>query len=140
IANPRNPKQIFAGTDWGLYFTDDVTAASPVWSRVENGLPHSMVWDLQINRGNTTLSAWTRGRGAYVWPLPASVSPTPAATATATSTPTATASATASPTPTASATASPTPTATATPTATPAQLLNISTRANVLTGDNLLVG
>jgi hypothetical protein len=138
IANPNIPKQVFAGTDWGLYYTDDITAASPVWSRFENGLPHSMVWDLQIDRGATTLSVWTRGRGAYVWLLPASASPTATPTATATATPTATA--TASPTPTATATASPTPTPSATPTATPAQLLNISTRAQVLTGDNILIG
>jgi dockerin type I repeat protein len=25
---------------------------------------------MQIDRGNTTLSVWTRSRGAYVWPLP----------------------------------------------------------------------
>lgn len=162
IVNPNIPKQVFAGTDWGLYYTDDITVASPVWSRFENGLPHSMVWDMQIDRGATTLSVWTRGRGAYVWPLPlsAGVSPTPTATATstpnatatatatATVTPTATATATtsptstatASPTPTATATASPSATPTATPTATPAQLLNISTRTRVLTGDNNLIG
>ncbi len=29
-----------------------------------------MVWDMQIDRGSTTLSVWTRSRGAYVWPLP----------------------------------------------------------------------
>jgi hypothetical protein len=29
-----------------------------------------MVWDMQVDRGNTTLSVWTRSRGAYVWPLP----------------------------------------------------------------------
>jgi len=168
IANPNIPKQVFAGTDWGLYFTDDITAASPVWSRFENGLPHTMVWDLQIDRGNTTLSVWTRGRGAYVWPLPlpVGVSPTPTATATATATPTstptasptasasatatatatpaatstATATATASPSASPTATASATATATATPTPPTAQLMNISTRANVLTGDNILIG
>ncbi|HEX8076357.1 MAG TPA: hypothetical protein VF511_00970, partial [Chthoniobacterales bacterium] len=145
IANPNIPKQVFAGTDWGLYFTDDITAATPVWSRFENGLPHAMVWDLQIDRGATTLSVWTRGRGAYVWPLPiAGVNPTPTATATSTPTATATstptATATASPAPTATATASPSATATATPTATPAQLLNIATRARVLGGDNNLIG
>lgn len=71
IANPRNRKQIFAGTDWGLYYTDDIDVASPVWNRFENGIPHSMIWDMSIDRGGTTLSVWTRGRGAYVWPLPA---------------------------------------------------------------------
>jgi hypothetical protein len=154
IANPNLPNQVFAGTDWGLYYTDDITAASPVWARFENGLPHSMVWDLQIDRGATTLSVWTRGRGAYVWPLPSGALPTPTATATATATatPTATATvtptatATASPSATATATAtatgspSPTPTATASPSPTAAQLLNISTRARVLTGDNALIG
>ena len=29
-----------------------------------------MIWDMQYDRGFTTLSVWTRGRGAYVWPLP----------------------------------------------------------------------
>ena len=29
-----------------------------------------MVWDMSIDRGSTTLSVWTRSRGAYVWPLP----------------------------------------------------------------------
>ena len=70
IANPKYPQQIFAGTDWGLYYTNDVTATSPTWYRFDNGLPHAMIWDMQIDRGNTTLSVWTRSRGAYVWPLP----------------------------------------------------------------------
>jgi hypothetical protein len=70
IANPRFAQQVFAGTDWGLYYTNDITAASPVWYRFDNGLPHAMIWDMQIDRGNTTLSVWTRSRGAYAWPLP----------------------------------------------------------------------
>ncbi|MGH8093678.1 MAG: hypothetical protein ACREIF_09425 [Chthoniobacterales bacterium] len=70
IVNPNFPTQVYVGTDWGLYYTNDITAASPVWARFENGLPHSMVWDMQIDRGSTTLSVWTRSRGAYVWPLP----------------------------------------------------------------------
>ena len=71
ISNPLNAKQVFAGTDWGVYFTNDITAASPVWTRFNVGMPHTMVWDFQIDRGSTTLSAWTRGRGAWVYPLPA---------------------------------------------------------------------
>src|SRR5581483_10360634 len=76
IANPRYPQQVFAGTDWGLYFTNDITAASPKWYRFDSGLPHAMIWDMQIDRGNTTLSVWTRSRGAYVWPLPSAPLPT----------------------------------------------------------------
>src|SRR5205085_3654803 len=41
IANPKFPRQVFAGTDWGLYYTNYITAATPTWARFENGLPHS---------------------------------------------------------------------------------------------------
>jgi len=75
IANPKFPQQVFAGTDWGLYYTNDITAASPTWYRFDTGLPHAMIWDMQIDRGNTTLSVWTRSRGAYVWPLPSAPLP-----------------------------------------------------------------
>lgn len=48
----------------------NINDASPLWKRYNKGLPHAMIWDMQIDRGSTTLSVWTRGRGAYVWPLP----------------------------------------------------------------------
>jgi len=40
-----------------------------VW-RKHAGLPGVMVWDLSFDRGYTTRGAWTRSRGAWVWPLP----------------------------------------------------------------------
>ena len=70
INNPNYPQQVYAGTDFGVYYTDDITAASPVWNRFQNGLPNAMVWDMQIDRGATTLAVFTRSRGAFVWPLP----------------------------------------------------------------------
>jgi hypothetical protein len=116
IVNPNNAQQVFAGTDWGVYYTDDITVASPTWQRFENGIPHAMVWDMQIDRGSTTLSVWTRSRGAYVYPLAGgggSPTPTPTAsataTATATATPTATATATSTPRPTPTPRQGPTP-------------------------------
>ncbi len=69
IANPNMPGQIFVGTDWGLYYTDNINANPPTWQRFE-GLPHVMVWSLSIDRGFTTLAAFTRSRGAWAWPLP----------------------------------------------------------------------
>lgn len=68
--NPHYPRQVFAGSDWGLYYTDDVEAESPVWYRFENGLPRVMIWDMAIDRGFTTLAVFTRGRGVWAWPLP----------------------------------------------------------------------
>ncbi|HEY6043088.1 MAG TPA: hypothetical protein VIX58_13245 [Anaerolineae bacterium] len=69
IVNPHYPQQVFAGTDWGLYFTDNINVANPFWSRFQAGLPHAMIWDMAIDRGATTLAVFTRSRGAYVWPL-----------------------------------------------------------------------
>ncbi len=69
IVNPHRPNQVFVGTDWGLYFTDDVSAPSPVW-QLHAGLPRVMIWDMTIDRGFTTLAVWTRSRGGWVWPLP----------------------------------------------------------------------
>ncbi len=92
IANPRFPQQVFAGTNWGLYYTDDISVGSPVWYRFNAGLPSAMIYDMSIDRGFTTLSVWTRSRGAYAWPLPAGpLQPTPTVTGTPptiTSTPT----------------------------------------------------
>ena len=62
--------QVFAGTDWGLYFTNDIDAAEPSWVRFNDGLPSVMIWDMAIDAGFTTLALFTRSRGAFVWPLP----------------------------------------------------------------------
>ncbi len=69
MTNPNRLNQVFVGTDWGLYFTDDVTATPVVW-RKHSGMPNVMIWDLTIDRGATTLAVWTRSRGAWVAPLP----------------------------------------------------------------------
>ena len=118
IVNPNQPQQVFAGTDWGVYYTDDITVASPTWQRFENGLPHAMVWDMQIDRASTTLSVWTRSRGAYVYPLPGA-GPTPTPTPTTTPTPTPTATPTATPTPTGTPRVTPRPRPTPHPRPTP---------------------
>ncbi len=73
VANPLNRAQVFAGTDWGLYYTNNIDAQPPQWFRHE-GIPHAMVWDMAIDRGFTTLAVFTRSRGAWVWPLPAAPS------------------------------------------------------------------
>ena len=69
-------------SDFGLYYTDDITANPPVWFRFNNGLPNVMIWDMSVDRGSTTLALWTRSRGAYVWPLPTGPEGGPAGPAT----------------------------------------------------------
>ncbi|MEA2576259.1 MAG: hypothetical protein QOH93_3557 [Chloroflexia bacterium] len=94
-ANPNFPQQVFVGTDWGVYYTNDINATTPVWFRFNQGMPNVMVWDFSIDRGFTTLAAFTRSRGAFVWPLPSgpfeqtatpTVTGTPPNTATASAT------------------------------------------------------
>ncbi|MDQ6693174.1 MAG: hypothetical protein M3014_01955 [Chloroflexota bacterium] len=70
IANPNYPQQVFVGTDWGVYYTNNITANPPSWLHFANGIPNVMTWDFQIDRGWTTLAAFTRSRGAFVFPLP----------------------------------------------------------------------
>ena len=82
IVNPNYPSQVFAGSDFGLYYTDDITANPPVWNRFNSGLPNVMIWDMSVDRGSTTLALWTRSRGAYAWPLPTGPEGGPAGPAT----------------------------------------------------------
>lgn len=70
MTNPNLPNQVFAGSDWGLYFTNNITADSPTWMRFTEGLPTAMIWDMAIDRGFSTLAVFTRSRGAFAWPLP----------------------------------------------------------------------
>jgi hypothetical protein len=91
VGNPKFRQQVFVGTDWGVYYTNNIDAATPEWFRFNAGMPNVMVWDFAIDRGFTTLAAFTRSRGVFVWPLPSApfVGPTPTGTIT-TVTPTST--------------------------------------------------
>ena len=75
--NPHNRKQVFVGTFFGFYYTDDIDVASPVWTRYQWGLPNTVIQYLTIDRGpssspylGTTLMAFTYGRGVYAIKLP----------------------------------------------------------------------
>ncbi len=75
--NPHNRKQVFVGTHFGFYYTDDIDAATPVWVRYNAGLPNTVINYLTIDRGpasdpikGTTLAAFTYGRGIYLLKLP----------------------------------------------------------------------
>ncbi len=68
--NPRNPKQVFVGNEIGFYFTEDATAADVHWARFQTGMPSVPIYNLSTDVGDTTLAAWTHGRGMYAIRLP----------------------------------------------------------------------
>ena len=49
--NPLNRKQVFVGTYFGFYYTDDIDAATPVWTRYQWGLPNTVIQYLTVDRG-----------------------------------------------------------------------------------------
>jgi photosystem II stability/assembly factor-like uncharacterized protein len=58
-----NPDLLFAGTEFGLYFTSD---GGKRWLRLKGGLPTIAVKDLAIQRPMNDLVVGTFGRGIYV--------------------------------------------------------------------------
>ncbi len=58
-----NPNLLFAGTEFGLYFTID---GGKKWTRLKGGLPTIAVRDLAIQRCENDLVVGTFGRGIYV--------------------------------------------------------------------------
>lgn len=58
-----NPSLLFAGTEFGLFFTVD---GGSRWHRLRNGLPTVAVRDLAIQRPMNDLLVGTFGRGFYV--------------------------------------------------------------------------
>jgi photosystem II stability/assembly factor-like uncharacterized protein len=58
-----NPKLLFAGTEFGLYFTID---GGTKWIRLKGGMPTIAVRDLAIQKHMNDLVVGTFGRGIYV--------------------------------------------------------------------------
>ena len=58
-----NPKLLFCGTEFGLFFTTD---GGTKWHRLKNGLPTIAVKDLAIQKPMNDLLVGTFGRGFYI--------------------------------------------------------------------------
>jgi photosystem II stability/assembly factor-like uncharacterized protein len=61
--HPRQPNLLFAGTEFGVYFTVDGGAA---WTQLKSGLPGVPVHDIQIQARANDLVLGTHGRGIYI--------------------------------------------------------------------------
>jgi photosystem II stability/assembly factor-like uncharacterized protein len=61
--DPVNPKLLFAGTEFGLYFT---TIGGEKWTKLTGGLPTIQIRDLAIQKRENDLVVGTFGRGIYI--------------------------------------------------------------------------
>jgi photosystem II stability/assembly factor-like uncharacterized protein len=61
--DPRNPKLLFAGTDFGVYASIDGGLA---WHKMKGDMPTQPVHDLKIQPREADLIIATHGRGAYI--------------------------------------------------------------------------
>jgi len=63
VEDPGNPNLLFAGTEYGLFFTSD---GGKLWTQLKGGLPPIAVRDLAIQARENDLVLGTFGRGFYV--------------------------------------------------------------------------
>lgn len=63
IEDHQDPHLLFAGTEFGLFFTND---GGRVWTRLKGGLPTIQVRDLAVQKREDDLVVATFGRGFYV--------------------------------------------------------------------------
>jgi photosystem II stability/assembly factor-like uncharacterized protein len=61
--DPKNPKLLFAGTDFGVYVSLDGGRA---WLKLKGDMPTQPIHDLKIHPRENDLIVATHGRGAYI--------------------------------------------------------------------------
>ena len=64
LQNPLDTDEVIIGTELGVWYTSDITAASPVWNQSFNGMSDVKVTDLQLRDDNKVFAA-TFGRGVF---------------------------------------------------------------------------
>ncbi|NMH89176.1 thrombospondin type 3 repeat-containing protein [Flavivirga algicola] len=64
LQNPLNYEEVIIGTDLGVWFTSDFSAASPTWNQAYNGMSNVIVTDLDLRDDNMVFAS-TYGRGVF---------------------------------------------------------------------------
>jgi len=64
MRNPLNSNEVIIGTELGVWFTNNFSAASPTWNQSYNGMSNVKVTDLDLRNDNTVYAA-TYGRGIF---------------------------------------------------------------------------
>jgi photosystem II stability/assembly factor-like uncharacterized protein len=61
--DPKNPKLLFAGTDFGVYVSFD---GGKAWLKLKGDMPTQPIHDIKVQPRDSDLIIATHGRGAYV--------------------------------------------------------------------------
>lgn len=64
LYDPNNSQRVLIGTDAGLYGTDNINVASPIWAR-DTSIPQTRVSQLAYRPSDGTIMAVTHGRGIW---------------------------------------------------------------------------
>ncbi|MBL7789665.1 MAG: T9SS type A sorting domain-containing protein [Chitinophagales bacterium] len=72
--DPEDEKHVVVGTEFGIWETEDISAASPVWREANKNIGRVPVFKLRVNHLNdencTVLYAGSHGRGFWRVPFP----------------------------------------------------------------------
>ena len=74
--HPQNPDQLYIATELGVWSTDNINVASPVWSSTNGGLANVRTDMLRIRKTDNTIMAATHGRGVFTALIPSELDQT----------------------------------------------------------------
>lgn len=66
VEDPENPKLLFVGTEWGVFFTVEGGEGTTRWIQLKAGIPLVKVPDIVIQEREKDLVVATFGRGFYI--------------------------------------------------------------------------
>ncbi|MFN8347354.1 MAG: hypothetical protein U0X91_20285 [Spirosomataceae bacterium] len=70
VFNPRNRKQVFLATEYGVWSTDDITAENPEWQLTSLNLARTRCFMLKVRAADNVLTVATHGRGIFQANMP----------------------------------------------------------------------
>jgi hypothetical protein len=68
--HPLNPDQAYVATELGVWSTDNINVANPVWKSTNGGLANVRTDMLQIRKSDRMIMASTHGRGVFTALIP----------------------------------------------------------------------
>lgn len=70
VFNPRNRKQVFLATEYGVWSTDDITVDNPEWQLTSINLARTRCRMLKVRAADNVLTVATYGRGIFQAKMP----------------------------------------------------------------------